>query len=218
MKTISKQQLKNLCKNGTCIDSIGEYPSVIIHPDGTITKLWKRKKSLFSSDRFRSYAQRFIDNATGLTAKGINVPDILNHAVLEGERISIVSYRALPGNSIRDLLKDSPERVDIPALGRYILSLHDKGIFFRSIHFGNIILLPDNNYGLIDITDVRYYKNPVPLRRRAVNLATPLRYSDDADRIKAAQLPDLIDSYLSALEPNARDKERFLEQINRCLN
>jgi hypothetical protein len=96
--------------------------------------------------------------------------------------------------------------------------LHDKGIFFRSIHFGNIILLPDNNYGLIDITDVRYYKNPVPLRRRAVNLATPLRYSEDADRIKVAQLPNLIDSYLSALEPNARDKERFLAQITRCLN
>jgi hypothetical protein len=96
MKTISKQQLKDLCQNGTHIDSIGEYPSVIIHPDGTITKLWKRKKSLFSSDRFRSYAQRFIDNATGLTDKGINVPDILNHAVLEGERIRIVSTGRSP--------------------------------------------------------------------------------------------------------------------------
>lgn len=218
MNTISKQQLKYLCRNGTCVDFIGEYPSIIFHPDGTITKLWLRKKSFFSSDRFRSYAQRFVNNAARLTAKGITVPEILSHAVLEGERISIVCYRALPGNSIRVLLKKFPERVDIPALCQYILMLHDKGIFFRSIHLGNIILLPDNSYGLIDFTDVRIYKKSVPLLRRAANLATPMRYSEDTDRIEVAQLPNLIECYLSALEPNARDKERFLAKIKRYLN
>lgn len=215
MKIISKRQLGELCSNGTWIDSIGKYPAVVIHPDGTITKLWLRKKRLFSSYRFRSYAQRFVDNAAVLASKNIKVPEILDHAVVEGGHISVVIYRALPGNSIRDLLKTSPERVDIPALSRYILMLHEKGIFFRSIHLGNIILLPDSSYGLIDITDVRYYKKPVPLRRRAINLATPMRYIEDTNRMEAAQLPDLIDCYLSALDSNIEDKARFLEQIRR---
>lgn len=216
MKIISKQQLGDLCSDGTWIDSIGKYPSIVIHPDGTITKLWKRKNRLFSSDRFRTYAQRFVDNAAILASKNIKVPDILDHALVEGERISIVRYRALPGNSIRDLLKTAPERVDIPALSRYILMLHDNGIYFHSIHLGNIILLPDSSsYGLIDITDVRYYKRPVPLRRRAVNLAMPMRYIEDTNRMEAAQLPNLVDCYLSLLDTNIGSKDRFRDQVIR---
>jgi hypothetical protein len=53
------------------------------------------------------------------------------------------------------------------------------------------------------------------LSRRAVKLATPMRYIEDTSRMEAAQLPNLIDCYLSALDPKIGDKERFLDHIRR---
>jgi len=50
-------------------------------------------------------------------------------------------------------------------LGRVIATLHAKGVYFRSLHMGNIVLTPVAEFGLIDIADLHverkslsYYK------------------------------------------------------------
>ncbi len=211
MKTISNEQLATLCSNGRQIDSLGGYPAVVIHPDGTITKIWAQRKRLFSSANLNPYHKRFVKNAGMLASRGIVVPEILDHAVLEGSHVGIVTYRALPGHSVRDLLKDSPDEVDIPGLCDYIFDLHEKGVLFRSIHLGNIIHLPDGDYGLIDFTDVKYFNGPVPLARRAANLAFPLRYREDVERIEVAKLPSLVDGYLTLLDLDTPAREQFVK-------
>lgn len=211
MKAISNEQLDALCRNGTPIDSQGGYPCIVIHPDDTITKIWAQRKRLFSSRSYNPYHKRFVKNAAMLASRGILVPEILNHAVLEGSHVGIVTYRSLPGQSIRDLLKESPDEVDIPGLCDYIFDLHEKGVLFRSIHFGNIIRLPDGSYGLIDFTDVKYFNGPVPLARRAANLAFPLRYQEDVERIGVAKLPSIVNSYLTLLDLDTPARERFVK-------
>lgn len=192
----------------------GGYPCVVLHPDDTITKIWAIKKGFFSSATLNPYSRRFVNNATRLAKRGLVVPEVLNHARVKGSHIKIVTYRSLPGSSIRDLLKDAPREVDIPSLCAYILDLHEKGILFRSIHLGNIILLPDGTYGLIDFTDVKYFNQPVSLDRRAANLAFPLRYPEDVDRMNAAGLPSMPESYLDLLKPDTQQKERFMKVLN----
>jgi len=200
MKTISSAELDALCLHGKAIDKKSGYPAVILHPDGTATKIWARKKGFFSSSTLRPYSLRFIKNATELIKRGIEAPEILNHAKLENSHVRIVTYKTLPGTSIRELLKSSPEQVNIITLTEYIAELHQKGISFGGMHLGNIIQRSgDQGYGLIDFTDVKFYNHPLTLTQRAANLYAPLRYREDTERIKRARLPDLLTSYLNHL-------------------
>ena len=214
MNTITQQELDALCLNGRAIDMQGGYPCVVLHPDGTITKIWAIKKRLISSNTLSSYSQRFVNNAAKLKKRAVTVPEILSHAAVKGTHIKIVTYRSLPGKSIRDLLEDTPDQVNVHSLCQYIHTLHEKGIFFRSIHLGNIIQLPSGDYGLIDFTDVAYAARPLPLTRRAANLAFPLRYRDDIQRMEDVGLPNIRDTYLDILQPNTVEKTRFIHTLN----
>jgi hypothetical protein len=209
LKTISQDQFKKLCSDGTPIDNQGAYPCVVIHPDHTVTKIWAIKKGLFSSATLSPYPSRFVRNASLLHKRGVTAPEILNYAKVADSHIRIVTYQALLGTSIRDLLKNNPEQVDITKLSRFIHELHEKGILFRSLHFGNIIQLDEGGYGLIDFTDVKFFRRPLPLLRRAANIAFALRYGKDAERIKQAGLPDLKASYMALLEASEADKMQF---------
>jgi len=196
MKKITKAEFDVICSNGKSIDIKGGYPSVVLHPDGSVTKLWARKKGLFSSARLSPYSNRFIKNAGKLAKRGIEVPDITNHTKLENSHIRLVSYRALPGNSIRELIHSSPEKIDLTDLCRYICTLHEKGILFGVIHLGNIIQTK-NGYGLIDFTDVRFFNRPLSPKQRAKTLRVPLRYHEDIHALIQAEHPDFVDTYLS---------------------
>ncbi|MCP5538271.1 MAG: hypothetical protein H7A51_18815 [Akkermansiaceae bacterium] len=213
MKQMTTQELDSLCRNGTAIDSQGGYPCVVIHPDQTITKIWAIKKRFFSSNTLSHYATRFVNNAARLAALGIRVPEILEHAKVENSHIRVVKYKSLPGKSMRELLKEDPDQVDIPDLCRFIFSLHELGILYRSIHLGNIIQTAPGEYGLIDFTDVKFYNKPVPLLRRAANLAFPLRYDKDAKRIKKAKLPKILKSYLALLKLDKAHKKEFKQHF-----
>jgi hypothetical protein len=218
MKTISQQELEALCQNGKAIDSKGGYPAVVLHPDGTVTKFWARKKGFFSSSTISPYSTRFIKNAAELTRRGVIAPEIISHAKLEHSHVRIVTYRSLPGESIRELLKENPTHVDIPRLAEYIFQLHEKGISFGGMHLGNIIQRPnDQGYGLIDFTDVKFYSKPVSLLRRAANLATPLRYQDDVKRITESGLPSLQQCYLDLLKLDEVNTQCFNDEVKRYL-
>lgn len=216
MKTITQQELDHLCQNGRAIDHKGGYPAVIIHPDDTVTKIWARKKGLFSSTTISPYSKRFVTHARELKQRGIVVPEILNHAKLERSHVRIVTYRSLPGKSIRELLEEDPTQVDIPALAGYIHQLHEKGIYFGGMHLGNIIQRPDHQgYGLIDFTDVDFYPKPLSIKQRGYNLAVPLRYPKDIERIKNASHPDLLETYLKILNPSPADREVIIKTASR---
>lgn len=218
MNSITQQELDAICQNGQAIDNKGGYPAVVIHPDDTVTKFWARKKKLLSSASLRPYSNRFVRNAEELLRRGIAVPEIINHASVENSHVRIVTYRSLAGQSIRELLKKSPDQVDITELSQYIYQLHQKGILFRGMHLGNIIQRPDNlGYGLIDFTDVKFYSKPISMLRRAANLATPLRYQDDIKRITESGLPNLQQSYLDILKLNKVDTQRFKDEVKRYL-
>lgn len=209
MNTITKKELDLLCKNGKAIDSKGGYPAVVLHTDGTVTKIWARRKSWCSTSRIFPYSRRFIRNAHTLAARGITVPTILNHAKLKDSHVRIVTYQSIHGKSIRELLEDTPQQVDMGSLCRFILELHEKGILFRGMHFGNIIQLDSGGYGLIDFTDVTFFRKPVPILRRAANIAFPIRYRKDAKRIKKANLPRLRKTYTALLNLSKAEKKSF---------
>lgn len=217
MKTrnISHAEYKDLEKSGRLIDTKHGYPAIILHSDKTITKVWAKKAKFFSSARFFPYAKRFISNAARLEQKGVAVPVLLEHLTIKGTPVHLVRYEELAGNSIRCLLKNAPSEVDMRGLAQFIFALHQQGIFFRAIHLGNVIQMPNGDFGLIDFTDVSFYSKPLSHQLRASNIATPLRYRSDLELIQEANLPNLLDLYLEFYELGPDDLQSFTQIVSK---
>ena len=128
--------------------------------DGTILKLFRRKR-LVSSAAFIPYAQRFANNAAKLERLGIDVPKILRVVRIREIARDAVHYEPLAGTTLREMLRAGldPEREQElrSAFTRFVIKLHDRGIYFRSLHIGNIVCTPDGQLGLIDFSDLRIY-------------------------------------------------------------
>jgi RIO-like serine/threonine protein kinase len=54
--------------------------------------------------------------------------------------------------------------------------LHGAGIYFRSLHLGNIVVTPDNEMGLIDVADMRFLRAPLNAELARRNLQHFARY------------------------------------------
>lgn len=141
-------------------DSYG--PKVYLLTDGNILKLFRRKR-FFSSALFRPYSKRFIDNALGLQQRGIPTLTVLDNFQLDAPGMTAVLYRPLPGETLRQIA--SREGFDweqnLEPLVTLIRRLHGAGIYFRSLHLGNIVVTPDNQLGLIDVADLRFLRAPL---------------------------------------------------------
>lgn len=156
-------------------DSYGA--KVYLLTDGNILKLFRRKR-LISSALLRPYSRRFIDNALRLEKLGIPTLNVLQHFTLDIPGMKAVLYRPLPGKTLRQLsqLPDFSWRERLPDLVALIKKLHQSGIYFRSLHLGNIVVTPEQQWGLIDVADMRFLRAPLPQRLVRRNVQHFARY------------------------------------------
>ncbi|MCK1794037.1 lipopolysaccharide kinase InaA family protein [Pseudomonas violetae] len=156
-------------------DSYG--PKVYLLQDGNILKLFRRKR-LFSSAMFRPYSKRFIDNALELQKRGVPTLQVLQFYRLQDPGMTAVLYEPLPGETLRQVAaKEGFDwQQNLPELAELIRSLHKSGIYFRSLHLGNIVVTPDNRMGLIDVADMRFMRAPLPKHLIKRNLQHFARY------------------------------------------
>lgn len=160
-------------------DSHGE--KVLRLADGTFLKLFRRK-SWLSKTTFYPPAKRFADNAAELQRLGIPCPQVIQLYRMDAPYRSVVHYEPLAGTTLRQLLQHEPslDQLELFArLAEFITRLHDLGVYFRSLHMGNIVLTPDNQLGLIDISDMRCLGRPLSRRMRDRNYRHLLRYKED---------------------------------------
>lgn len=152
-------------------DRLGD--KVLRLPDGTFVKLFRRKR-LLSSAAWSPYAQRFADNAAALARLGIPCPRVIAVWRVASIARDAVHYHPLEGETLRALIGNglTPERERWlrQAFTAFVRHLHDLGIYFRSLHLGNVVLTPDDTLGLIDISDVRLHRRPLSHFWRARNL------------------------------------------------
>ena len=190
---------------------------VLFHENGVVTKIWKKRPRIFSSARFYPYDSRFVSHAELLQNKGIVTPKILFHGRLLNPSLRFVQYERLPGESVREVLSSNTKDINWMDLASFFCTLHDKGIFFRSIHFGNIIQLGGKAFGLIDFTDVTFYGHSLNLKQRARNLSFPLRYVEDVESMQGSSDPNLIACYLQLSSYPREDEKKFKRLINHDL-
>jgi len=159
---------------------------VLALADGTILKLFRRKR-LIRSAAWYPYAKRFADNARVLAALGIPCPEVTGLYRLPSVRREAVRYRPLAGETLRQLVRAGADAPDLRArLGRFVAGLHASGIYFRSLHLGNIVLTASGEFGLIDIADLSAGRRALSAARRRRNLRHLVRIAEDRAWLRPA--------------------------------
>ncbi|MHA6492300.1 BUD32 family EKC/KEOPS complex subunit [Pseudomonas borbori] len=163
MRIVTANELQGWLSQGELLEKDSNGPKVIRLPDSRIVKIFRsRRLSLIA--RLRPDARRFAERAERLQQLGIKTPVIDELCWIErGQSISACLYHPLQGNPLDKLFHASNADFQalLPHLAGYIHQLHQKGIYFRSLHLGNIVQTPDGGFGLIDFLDIRFKKRPL---------------------------------------------------------
>ncbi|MGP1717692.1 MAG: toluene tolerance protein [Methylophilus sp.] len=183
-----------------------------------------RLRHRFSWARFQGYAQRFAKHASTLAALGIPTLKVIDCYQVKDARLLddalavkdsetaqtlshtfVVHYAPLPGDTLKHLLDQQQLQVaHIKQLGAFIAELHAKGIHFRSLHFGNIVLTPEGKMGLIDIADMKIYPWALWFGTRLRSFRHLTRYARMNVPFGISNWAILVDSYIehAALSPS----------------
>lgn len=160
LEKIDQVEYQALCKGAEVLEADCYGEKVFRLTDGTILKLFRRKR-LLSSAILYPYARRFVANASALARLGVPVPHVLRLARIPSIGRDAVHYEPLAGITLRELARkelDPMRKKDLlAAFTRFVIGLHDKGVYFRSLHIGNVVLTPDDKLGLIDFSDLRIH-------------------------------------------------------------
>jgi hypothetical protein len=186
LETISEDAYLRLREGAAVIESDGHGEKVLRLPDGSYLKLFRRKR-LISSAAWYPYAQRFADNAAALRSRHVPCPEAIGVFRIPSIGRDAVHYRPLEGAIVRHALKAGTAPADLPErLGRFVAALHERGIYFRSLHLGNVVVTPEGELGLIDIADLRAHDRPLRPGERRRNLERLRRDQDDAGLFQGA--------------------------------
>ncbi|WP_246237667.1 toluene tolerance protein [Pseudomonas akapageensis] len=198
MRALAYSDYQALRRDAEVIEADFFGDKVLRLADGNFMKLFRRKR-LISSAAFFPYAKRFARNALALKKSGIPCPEVLATYRIADIARDVVHYQPLPGQTLRQLIAD-PAQFNDAALtgkfGRFVAQLHNLGIYFRSLHLGNVIMTPDNELGLIDIADMRILRRPLRKNLCLRNFQHMRRYKNDQAWLFQDQGKLFFDSYI----------------------
>ena len=123
-------------------------------------------------------------------------------------RRHVVAYHPLGGEVLRDRLGNN-EAVDWPGLAQFVARLHERGVYFRSLHSGNVVCVPGGDFGLIDIADLQLLREPLGLARRVRNLRPLLRDPVLRSHWQATPFREFIDVYCRTASVSPRQESLF---------
>ncbi|KAF1054162.1 MAG: hypothetical protein GAK43_01022 [Stenotrophomonas maltophilia] len=199
MQALDLPAYETLRAGATVLEADRYGDKVLRLVDGDFLKLFRRKR-LISSAALYPYAQRFADNAATLSRLGIPCPEVIGVYRIAAISRDLVHYHPLPGETLRQLIADGRGDTALAAsLGRLIAELHDRGVYFRSLHLGNVVQTPDGRLGLIDIADMKTQRQALSKQQRKRNFAHMLRYPNDRGwLLEEERRSCFADSYLQA--------------------
>jgi len=196
MNRISRNEFTELIDGATLLEGSPRDPKVYETPDGRIVKLFRAKHWL-SSNLLCPHALRFARNASRLAAAGFPSLQVEQVAKVTHLKRQMVVYARLPGMSLRHALRNTepPEAARLMrAAGVFVADVHERGVYFRSMHFGNVLVGEDGVFALIDILDLKVLRSPLGPARRRRNFKHMIRYEEDRLHMRG-QWPAFSEGY-----------------------
>lgn len=207
MQTLSHDAYLALRATATVLELDLHGEKVLQLEDGNYLKLFRRKR-LISSAAWYPYAQRFADNAAELKERGIPCPEVIGVFRISGFSRDAVRYLPLEGKTLRQVIQTDAAQHDLTEkLGRFVARLHESGVYFRSLHLGNIVLTPGGTLGLIDIADLRTQGGALDNNKRKRNLQRLSRDPPDCFWL-SGEHKIIFDNAYTAQQIAKTDKDR----------
>ncbi len=206
MKRLDLEAYERLVAGAEVVSKDRFGDKVLALRDGRMFKLFRLKR-LVSSAVIRPYAGRFERAARKLRALGVPTVRVAGTFRIPGIHRHAVVYHPLEGRTLREALGDAEERDRVLApFAAFLSLLHEKGVYFRAVHFGNIIFTPGGAFGLIDVSEVRISRASLTVRKRIRNFRHMLRYPEDRAALYGFGMDRFVAQYLehSRLAPRAR--------------
>jgi tRNA A-37 threonylcarbamoyl transferase component Bud32 len=192
VETLTEDAYTHLREGAEVLAADEHGDKVLLLADGTYLKMF-RVKRLFTSARLFPYWRRFQVNAEKLAELGIPTLKVKEVYRVPHLDRTAVHYDALPGETLRQVKRFD---ADLAArLGEFIRELHDKGVYLRSMHLGNVVLTPEGRLGLIDVADMRVKSSPLSNQLRFRNFHHLCRYTEDRKVIEP-----FAESFLAAFD------------------
>jgi hypothetical protein len=216
MRLLTAEQFDALIDGAELLRADNYGPKVYETRDSRIVKLF-RVKRWWSSSMLYPYTLRFRRNSRRLQRRGypcVAVDEIFYcHAV---RRHGLV-YRKLPGQPLDGLLvSDGSEAARVYVdYAAFIARLHADRIYFRSLHPGNVLLMADGRYGLIDVGDMRFPLLPISDGERRRNFRHLLRSEEFREALQHHRGEDFIEAYLAASGLSGEKTERLRKTLRR---
>jgi hypothetical protein len=183
VKQLTSQDYQSLTENAQTIEFDLHGPKVLLLRDGSMLKLFRRKR-LLSSAMWYPYAQRFADNCRRLHELEVPCPEVIGVLRIRSVERDAVLYRPLEGMTVRQLIASGLSEKNAELLRKKLRSfievIHERGIYFRSLHLGNIVQTPCGAIGLIDVADMSISKRRLGRLARYRNREHVLRCASDA--------------------------------------
>ncbi|WP_263261295.1 toluene tolerance protein [Pseudomonas sp. RIT-PI-S] len=178
MQALNHPAYLALREGAEVIEADGSGDKVLGLRDGSMLKFFRRKR-LVSSALLFPYAKRFASNARALHRRQVPCPEVIAVYRIPSIERDAVHYLPLAGRTVRQLFEgDAPPALRFE-LGQFVARLHAHGVYFRSLHLGNIVLTPDQQLGLIDIADLSCQRRPLSTGKRLRNFQHMVRYKAD---------------------------------------
>ncbi|PWK43933.1 MULTISPECIES: bifunctional O-antigen ligase/aminoglycoside phosphotransferase family protein [unclassified Pseudomonas] len=207
IKTLTPAARQQLTANAQVIEEDGLGPKVLRLLDGSFLKLFRGRR-WYTSGSFNPYSERFAVNSQQLRSMGIPTPPIL-HLYRLPDGSSAVHYSPLPGNTLRQVLQGitapAVRQALVQRFGKFMAQLHEQGVYFRSLHLGNVLVLEDGEFGLIDVADLRIYPSSLSLPLRQRNLRHMQRYTVDKRWLFEEHFEALLQGYAMTASKSAVD-------------
>ncbi|WP_339465358.1 O-antigen ligase family protein [Pseudomonas sp. EA_65y_Pfl2_P74] len=208
VQKLAPANFQQLSSDAQIVEEDGLGPKVLCLSDGSFLKLFRRRR-WYTSGSFNPYSERFAVNSEQLRLMGIPTPQILNLYRLD-DGSSAVHYAPLPGHTLRQVLQSitapAVRQALVERFGKFMAQLHEKGVYFRSLHLGNVLVLEDGEFGLIDLADLCIYPSALSNSLRQRNLRHMQRYTVDKRWLFEDHLDALLQGYATMASPSAVDK------------
>lgn len=212
IQPLSRDNLAQMILHAKVIEQDKYGPKVAILPSGEYLKYFRRKR-LLNRELLAPAAVKFARNAHTLSLLNIPTLKVKSLHRISGESHTVVLYDPLAGRTLRELLAaNEADTVLVYRLGAFLARVQRKGIYFRSIHPGNIIV-DGEEFGLIDILDMRFYG--WSLSRWACRRNWRHLFRNPAEW---SQRPDLIQALLKGYADKADLPQTELNTLAKRLN
>lgn len=208
-------ELQQICCDGTVIEQDQRGPKVIQLTNGDFLKIFRARRVL-SGARLYSHARRFYRNVQRL--QSLQIPTVMMKSLyhLPQAGHTAVIYQPLAGQTLRQLMTDDLPRLYPLAskLGHFLATLHDKGIHFHSLHSGNVLLMPNDEFGLIDVSDMTIYPWSLMCATRIRSFVRFGKYQSDMSALDAAFWLALMHGYQQTSAKAQRCGQRIFSTID----